>query len=332
MASTFPGPATSRLLEHLRALASPDPDARRDEVPRRGLVITLCILASVLLWFTFAIRETYTRSIDFPIEVSGLEPGESLAGLPPMTVRAQVAGEGIQLLRLFYDRPSIRVDASTGLVDLETVAPDFIQGVRIEALTPREVRFERERRAYRRLPVVLGTPIETRPGHHVVGVVEIEPDSVLVSGAESIVGGLSAWSTAGPPVLAGPDSLDATVTLSDSLAGLVTTDVRSVRLRASVRQFTQGSRMVPVRVADVPEGIRISLEPTSVRVTWQVPLSAYQEASTTDDLVAVVPYARIAADTTGAVAPVLQGLPGIVFRGIVFDPPAVRWFRVQEAP
>lgn len=313
-------------------MASPDPDARRDEVPRRGLVITLCILASVLLWFTFAIRETYTRSIDFPIEVAGLQPGESLAGLPPMTVRAQVAGEGIQLLRLYYNRPAIRVDASAGLVDLETVAPDFIQGVSIEALSPREVRFERERRAYRRLPVVLGTHIDTRPGHHVVGDVRIEPDSVLVSGAASIVSGLTAWPTAGAPVLAGPDSLDASVALSDTLSGLVTVDATSVRLRATVRQFTQGSRTVDVQVADVPEGLRISLEPRSVRVTWQVPLADYPEVSTTESLVAIVPYDRIAADTLGTVAPTLVGPPGVVFRGVVFDPPTVRWFLVQPAP
>ena len=328
MASPHPDSPSSRLIDRLRALASPDPAGERDDVRHRGIVIAVCILASALLWFTFAIRETYTRSIDFAIEVRGLDPGESLSGLPPMTVRAQLAGEGIQLLRLYYDRPTIVVDASLDVVNLQAVAPEFIQGVRIEALSPEELTLQRERRVTRRLPVVSRTRIETRPGHHVVGLVQIEPDSVLVSGAASIVRSLASWSTQRSAVLAGPDSLDAMVELSDSLSGLVDVEVPEVRLRASVRQFTQGSRRVELRVEGAPEGRRISLEPSAVRVTFQVPLPAYQKAMESADVYAFVPYDRILADTTGAVQPVLRVPSGIVVRGVVFDPPAVRYFDV----
>lgn len=329
MAPPLPDSSTSRLIDRLRALASPGPVGERDDVRHKGLVITVCILASTLLWFTFAIRETYTRSIDFDIEVRGLDPGESLSGLPPMTVRAQVAGEGIQLLRLYYDRPTILVDASLDVVNLQVVAPEFIQGVRIEALSPDELTLQRERRLTRRVPVVSQTRIETRPGHHVVGVVQLEPDSVLVSGAASIVRSIASWSTRQSAVLAGPDSLDAMVELSDSLSGLITVEVPEVRLRATVRQFTQGSRRVELRVDGAPDGRLISLEPAAVRVTFQVPLPAYQEAMESDEVYAFVPYDRILTDTTGAVQPVLRGPPGIVFRGIAFDPPAVRYFDVQ---
>lgn len=329
MASPHPDSSTNRLIDRLRALASPDPEAEREEVRHKGFVVTVCILASALLWFTFAIRETYTRSIDFDIQVKGLDPGESLSGLPPMTVRAQLEGEGIQLLRLWYDRPTIVVDASQEVVNLQAVAPEFIQGVRIEALSPEELTLQRERRLTRRVPVIPRTRIETRAGHHVVGIMQVEPDSVLVSGAASIIRTISSWSTERSAVLAGPDSLDAMVALSDSLAGLVELEVPEVRLRASVRQFTQGSRRVELRVEGAPAGRRISLEPAAVRVTFQVPLPAYQAAMESPDVYAFVPYERILADTTGAVQPVLRGPSGIVFRGITFEPPVVRWFDVQ---
>jgi len=321
------------LYDRLRAFLMRPPGAYRgpEYRPRRkGLVVTICILASVLLWFTFAMRETYTRILEFPTEIRNLPADEALADLPPRTVRAQVEGEGIQLIRLYYDPPVIPIDAARGTVDLDVLAPDVVKNVRLDAVTPRTVTVYKESRVQRMLPVRSRLSVATPAGHYVIGPVVLDPDSVLVSGAGSIVRGLSSWPTAAARITADDDTLNASVSLSDTLSGLVDVGDEAVSVRGRVREFTEATRVVDVLVLDAPPGQQVSLEPATVRVTFQVPLEQYDAAMTAGDFWAAVPYAAIRSDTTGSVVPVPHLPAGIVVRQLRLDPPALRYFDVLE--
>jgi hypothetical protein len=296
---------------------------------RKGLVITVCILASVLLWFTFAMRETYTRVLEFPTEVRNLPADEALIDLPPRLVRAQVEGEGIQLIRLYYDPPVIPIDAASESVDLTVLAPDVVKNVRLDAVMPRTVVVYKEPRIQRRVPVRSAVSVTTPAGHHLIGSLVVDPDSVWVSGAQSIVGRLGSWPTSARPVDAAKDTLFASVPLSDSLSGLVTLSEVSATVRGQVREFTEGTRMVDVFVLDAPPGQQVSLEPARVRLTFQVPVGQY-DAAMAADLWAAVPYVVIRDDTTGSVVPTPRFPEGIVFRQVRIDPQALRYYDVLE--
>lgn len=296
---------------------------------RKGLVITLCIFASVLLWFTFAIRETYTRFLEFPTEVRNLPADEALADLPPALVRAQVEGEGIQLIRLYYDPPVIPIDAASETVDFAVLAPDVVENVRLDAVMPRSAVLYKERRIQRHLPIRAQVTVRMPEGHHLIGSLELDPDSVWVSGAQSVVGGLRSWPTSQREIQSGKDTLHAVTSLSDSLSGLVLLSDSRVSVRGQVREFTEGTRQLDVYVLGTPSGQRVSLEPARVRITFQVPIGQY-DAAMGAEMWATVPYDSIRRDTTGSVAPIPALPEGIAFRQLRIDPPVLRYFDVLD--
>jgi len=209
------------------------------------------------------------------------------------------------------------------------LAPDVVKNVRLDAVMPRTVVVYKETRVQRHVPVRLRSRIRTPDGHHLVGAPVLDPDSVWVSGAASIVGSMRWWPTSSEPVDARKDTLDAVASLSDSLSGLVLLSADEVRVRGQVREFTEASRLVEVVVVDAPDGRAVSLEPSRVRMTFQVPLGQYDEAMSVD-LPVVVPWSVVSADTTGSVVPVPRLPDHIAFRGIWIEPPTLRYFEVVD--
>ncbi len=313
--------------EWLRSAATPV--VRReggDEEQRRGLVAAFCLFASVLLWFTFSMRGDYTRVLEVPLEVVNLAEGDALLSPPPLTARAQVEGQGIQLLRLYYNRPTIPIDASLGEFDLMTSAPEVFSNVRLDAITPRVVSLAKDRKTSKRVPIRSRVSIVPPPGHHVGGTPELRPDSVTVSGASTLIDGLTNWPTRRLQVQPAGDSVSVSVSLSDSLSRLVSKDVSVAVYAASVREFTEGSRTVNVRVTGAPEGQMIQFDPPTVKVIYQVALDQYALALQAPDFYAEVPYEAILADQSGSVVPNIHYPEGVEFREYRLDPPSLGYY------
>ena len=308
-------------------------DRHLDDRPRqRGLAITVCVLISVVLWFTLTMRETYSVEVEMPTEVVNLPPEEALAALPPRTVDVQVEGEGFQLLRLFYDRPPIPIDAATDEANLDNAVytvPELSRGVSVTAMTPSTVALQKGTRVTRKVPVRPRVDIEVPPTHDLLDSLRLAPDSVEVSGAASIVDSLEAWPTVPRTFEDVRDSLDVRVPLADTLRGLVERSAEAVRLVAHVEPFTEGLREVDVIVRSAPSGGEaVTLEQPTVRLRYRVPLSQYARSQETPELFATVSYDAIRADNTGRVRPELHVPPGLLLRDVEIEPSTLRYYTV----
>jgi hypothetical protein len=319
----------SQLTERLRTALTSRPvvdGPSGDEEQRKGLQMTLCLLASILLWFSFSMRETYTRIVEIPLEVTNLQEGDALLAVPPVSARAQIEGEGIQLLRLYYNPPSLLIDASGDSFDLITAGPEIFTNVRLDAITPRTVSLLKDRRISRKVPLRPRVSIVTAPGHHVIGEVVLEPDSVTISGAESIVSNLQDWPTRRLQVKPEGDTVAVRVALSDSLGALIEIDHLQASYSASVREFTEGVRTIEVRVINANAGQTVQLDPPTVRIMYQVALDQYDAALNAEDFFAEVDFNAMRADVTGSVTPVIHYPAGIEFREYRLDPPTHSYY------
>ena len=304
-------------------------DILQDSPPRnRGWVIAFCVLASCLLWFTFSMRETYSQFFDFPTEVLAPPPGQALSELPPRTIRVQVEGEGIQLLRLYYNPPTVVLDASKDEIDLQVLTAEIAGNVRHESVAPASIVIRKEERVTRTVPIRPRLHLDLESGFELVGPIHVSPDSVTISGAASIVNRVNAWPTRPVERPAVRDTVNASsVALSDTLTGLVTLDVQNVAVRADVLRFTSGSRVIEVRVADEPGGDTFTFEPPTTTVTYKVPILQFDRAEETDDFYAYVPYEEILSDTTGNVYPQVKWPDNLLLREVHIFPNAFRYYR-----
>ncbi len=318
------------LLQQLFSRRVPVGDGRRPEGgPSKGVVITICILISTLLWFTFTLQETYTATLDLPVRVVNLPPDQALAMPPPRFVRVQLRGEGYPLVQLYFNPPTVTLDARQDVIDLTTLDLNLPRGVTAESITPQRVELRKEPRIARRLPVELRVVFETPPTHDLLYPPRVEPDSVQVAGAASIVRELGAWPTVSMRLRDVRDSIAMRIPLADTLQPLVTVTPEAVWVYARAVPFTEGVRELSVRVTGVPFTERmVTLEPATVRVRFRVPLSQYEAAMMASDFFATVPYEAIRADTTGRVRPIIHLPDGIAVRDVVIIPPALRYYNV----
>lgn len=305
-------------------------EAEYDVPHNRGWVITLCILASCVLWFAFSMQETYTQIIEFPTEIRNLPDDKALAQMPPSSVKVQMEGEGIQILRLYYNPPAVPIDASQDVVDLGLSAPEIVKNVSIQTVTPRLVDMSVEEKVSRRLPVEPRITMQFAAGYRMIGTVKAFPDSITVSGARSIVQNLQSWPTASRHLGEMRDSLNATIALSDSLASLIVTDVSEVVVKANVQAFTEASRRVEVRAVGLPPGVRVTFSPAVVTVTYQIPLSQYDDVMEAEEFYAFVPYSDIERDTQGRVFPMLHLPDSLEVRGPRFEPQSLSYYDVRR--
>jgi len=293
-------------------------------------VITLCILAASVLWFAFSMQETYTQVIEFPTEIENLSADKALSTLPPSSVKVQVEGEGVQVLRLFYNPPILPINVEPGELDLLLVASEVVKNVSLQTITPRSVTISVEDRVFRRVPVIPAINVELARGFWMIGTIHVSPDSVTISGAASIVEGITEWKTKARQLGSLSDSLDAMVQLSDSLAGLIQIGVPEVRATATIQEFTEATRTIEVRAIGLAEGENVSFVPSKVEVTYQVPLVQYDASLAADDFYVFVPYSDTRRDEQGLVYPMLHLPDGFAIREARIDPPGLRYYDIRN--
>lgn len=303
----------------------------REDGPR-GRAITICVLISMTLWFLITMQESYTVMLSFPTEVVNVPSDRALTSLPPEEVRAQVRGQGFSLLQLRYQPPRIPISAAAGRVELRDAVPEELQNrVQIQGFSPQVVELAQGPRVTRKVPVRLRANIETPETYELIDPPRVEPDSVAVTGAKSIVNNIRYWPTQSFSYDGLRDTLVASVPLADTLSRLVTTDVEAVTMQAVAGMFTEGTREIRVDVQGAPtrDDMKVvTLEQETVRVRYNVLFSQYEEAREAPDFFATVTYEQIRADTTGRVRPIAQEPEDLVLRDVEMIPPTLRYYNV----
>lgn len=296
---------------------------------RKGFVITVCIVISLFLWFALTVQEIYTVQFEMPTEIVNLPADMALKQLPPKTVQVQVRGEGLELLQLRYNPVIIPIDVSQEQISLDQATPEFSQNVILENVSPRVFNLEKETRIERRIPIQLRADIRTSGKHDLIDAPSISPDSVIVSGARSIISELKYWPTERVTFEGLQDSIVTQVELSDTLDGLVRKSTAQITLRAYADEFTEDTRTIDVMVTKMPTTQRfVTLDPSTIRVTYRVPLSEFERARAAQDFFATVDYDMIREDTTGRVVPKLNLPDNLTLRNVRMIPDVLGYYEV----
>jgi len=316
-------------LERLRQLFQPASadDRQGGEPRRRGVAVAVCLGLSLVLWFSLTLQESRTVSMELPVQVTVPE-GEALAALPPSTVEAQVEGSGLDLLRLLFDPALVSIEAAGGTVDVRDRLT-FGQGanLRVESVVPRRIEVKTEPRIERQVPVQSRVELAFAPAHELLGPPELEPDSIRVSGAQSVVEGISAWATEGRRIEGVDDTARTQVALIDTLSSLVQRETDRVTLVARAGRFSEATREVTVEVTGVPpEQNLVALQPSTIRIRYRVLFDQLFESQRSSGFFATVSYSQIRADTTGVVTPTVHVPSDLMIRDPEPVPSRLRYY------
>ena len=301
-----------------------------EQPEHKGFVISMCIVFSVLLWFFSSMSESYTKGFEIATRIDNLEEDEAFVSLPPEKVDVVINGQGLQLLQLYYNPPNLVLDANLPQISVqEAIARRLPQGVSVERTLPTFLSMEKDARVFKKVPIQPRAEISWPATHDVVQDIVLSPDSVEISGAQSVLDEITFWPTTFFEEEEVTDSLNVAVLLADTLGGLVSLGITETRLTAVTAQFTEGNRELDVRLKDVPSMLEtIALDPPNIEVKFRVPLAQFQMAVDASDFLASVSYDALRDDTTGFIVPELELPEGIWLRDVVMSPPRLRYYDV----
>ena len=285
--------------------ASDDNEPRRDGDPQRGMALTVCVLLSCVLWLSLTLGEQRTQTVRLPVEVTETPAGQALAEVPPTHVQVQVQGRGLDLLRLLYAPPVVKVNATTSQVNVadEVTLPQGTS-LQVESVTPASFEMALEPRRTRKVPVQSHVEVDLASDYELIGDPQLVPDSAEIAGAESVVEGVDVWPTTTSTIENLQDTVEVEVPLSDTLRRLVNVQPQAVRVTARAGRFVEETREVEVEVTGVPAGQDlVSLQPSTIRIRYRVLFRDLFKARRASEFFATVSYDQIRSDTTGYVTP-----------------------------
>lgn len=156
-----------------------------------------------MLWVFISLSNEYFYTMHFPVEFTDLPEGYAISNISEEVVNISLKGIGWQLAQITFGRNpkfSIPVQGEPGrqtislrnAIDYNTWLSTAVE---INDYSPSSLQFNLEKVKTKTVPVRLNIDTEFSEGYGLVSQVEFEPDSVTVSGPESIVNSIDSVTT-----------------------------------------------------------------------------------------------------------------------------------------
>lgn len=296
---------------------------------RRAVVIAISVLVAFLLWFSFSLREQYSVVIEMPIEIGQVPEGMALASRPPSMARVTVTGVGAELLRLQQNPPPLILRADSDQIDVTAAvleSPRLPAGLSVQSVSPSSIQLQLEPVLSRTVPIRLDATVETASAYDLTATPRLRPDTIVVTGARSLVAPLDHLQTEHLQVRGLRQATTVNVAVRDTFPGLLRLSTRTIDVEFAVEPFTEATREMDVRVEAAPPGATpVVLVPSRVRVVYRVPVAQYEASLDSPDLFPYVSYTAVMEDTTGAVRPVLSLPADLTIRDERIEPRRLRY-------
>ncbi|HTO93722.1 MAG TPA: hypothetical protein VMM80_05100 [Bacteroidota bacterium] len=277
---------------------------------RRSIYIAIVsTLFGILAWVSVTMREDYETTMTSPFVLQDIPPGMAVATSLPRALQIRFRGEGWRLAGVLLARaPSVVISAASlpprhrpltfnDFADHIALPP----GVRLLDVTPDSIEVALGPSVRKRVPVVLDCIAGFREGYGQVGQTFVAPDSVTLTGAESVLRTIDAWKTERRVFdnVRGP--LDAEVPLASPDPYAIALSATTVRIAITVEPFAEKIIAgIPVVVTDVPPHREVILIPARIEIVVRAGIRQLSGLSA-GDFRATTGYAEVAADSTGLI-------------------------------
>lgn len=289
---------------------------------QKYMLIIGALVVAALFWLFVVLNNTYTTTMSIPLRIVNLPVDVAVSNTLPRTVEVSLSGTGWQLLilslkdNLTFNLPGERIHSDRVLYPNKYVSealklPPNVAAVRV---FPETLDIEVDVFLRKQVPVRLVLDSLTfREEFGLSGPIRIEPDSVVIMGAEKVLRQISSWPTARQSYGRLSVSVMDDVFLADSLPGLVRFPREPVKVFIPVEQMADiAYRDVEVVVRDVPEGRQVLLERPTIDVYVRGGVSLLSQIRR-DDFTATVDYSVLIEDSTDSIIPVVRIPVGLFF-------------------
>jgi hypothetical protein len=282
-------------------------------------IVIIAALFGIASWITVTLREEFTVAVNAPFVLENVPEGWAVKTPVPQSLQLRFRGNGWRLAGLFL-RGNVRLSFSAtalppgsrplsfnDIAERITVTP----GIRLIDVRPESVRVELDRSLRKRVPILLDCAASFRDGYGQVGPTIVSPDSVTLSGAESVLRGIDSWKTERRLFENLKVSVDAAVPLAPPGQYVIEFSASTTRIGITVEPFAEKIFSgIPVDVVDVPVNREVILIPPKIEIVARAGIKQLSSLAPGEFHV-IAPFGRILADSTGAIEIDITAPPGV---------------------
>jgi len=295
---------------------------------KRLVTFIAAVLFGVLVWLGVAMRDQFQTIVRVSVTIAGVPDGWAIRTSVPRSIDVKIRGDGWQVAALLLgpdlhltfplkpgvphgidipDTKTVRIITFSEIVDRLSLRA----GVQCVDVEPDSLFLALDRAGRKTVPVIPDCALSFREGYGQVGSVTSSPDSVTITGAESVVRGITSWKTTHAVFDGLKAPVDARVTLADDSPYVVSLSASAVRLQVNVQPFAEKIfNGLTVELTDVPTNREVILIPPKIDI---VARGGIRELATLDpiDFRVWVEYRAIVVDSTGVIEPDVKAPEGI---------------------
>ncbi len=286
---------------------------------RRFHIVITTLLIGIFLWLSVTLREQFNVTVDAPLTVEDVPEGMAIKTAVPRQIRLRLRGEGWRLAGLLMGSslrvnipfasltPGNRIITINQIVERVTLSP----GIQVLRTMPDTVVVWLDRVATKRVPVVPDIALTFREGYGQVGPVQLIPDSITITGAETVVHQIREWHSARVAFTDVKAPVEAMINVARSDGPAVQCIPPELQVRINVQPFAEKVFSgLPVEIAGTPANREVIFIPPKMEVVARGGIRQLASLMPVDFRV-VVQFDNIVADTTGTVLPEVYPPAGI---------------------
>jgi YbbR domain-containing protein len=282
-------------------------------------IVIVSAIFGILVWISVSMSEQYQIVVSVPISIDNVPEGQSIHTPVPQALQLKLRGDGWRLASLLLGSdmkmrfPLQSLRSGKKAITFSDVAERIADrpGIQLLDMVPDSVFVELDRTSHKKVAVVLDYTVSFREGYGQVGSTTVTPESVTVTGAETLLRTIDSWSTVRGVFDNLRAPMDTDLPLAPSPIYLVSLSTSSVHLRINVEPFAEKVFSgLPVEVRTPAPNREVILIPPKIEI---VARGGIKQLSNTapSDFHLTVDYAMILADTTGIIDPEISAPPGI---------------------
>lgn len=249
------------------------------------------LILSTLIWVLVQFSKHYTEVLVVPVQYINY-PKDKIINKKGSTLELRVKKSGFQIAWFKLFRPKIKIDLSTLPADstfleysIRKYHKDLLRELPLDLnnaeFLDEAIHIPYLTKSVKKVPLVSKMNIQYAPGYASEQEVQLKPDSVKLSGPDSLLNTISKIYTKPTKREDVKKDLDGAVKLENPDSRL-TLYQNKVSYHLGVEKFTERELTVPITVIHAPENIDISLYPPSVRITFKVSLKRYNQIQSID--------------------------------------------------
>ena len=271
------------------------PEGQKLQFRKRILLFSVFLLISVFIWFLNALGRNYTDQIEYPLAYTDMPADRVFVGEPPEFLNLRINAHGYALLRYRVLKNPVPISFKVSAFTLnrpeqdnsrayiltrylkDQVSSQLPSELQLLEIKPDTLHFQFARRVTRMLPVKpdfvfqLDKQFTTREG------IQLEPDSVIVTGPDAILDTLKYISTEKIDLGLLTRNYEDRVRLS-KMEGLEYT-ISRVNCNIEIEKYTEVQLTIPIEVLKLPDSLSMQTFPARIRLNCNVGLSNYDRVN-----------------------------------------------------